>query len=396
MYVILKKEGKMRKISILDTTLRDGEQAPQNAMNPKQKLNLALELEALGVNHIETGFPASSKFDFEATKLISQELTLSGIATFSRTLEKDVQLAFDAAGRSKNHTIQIVATGSDIHLRNKRNITRAQSIDEMMNTVRFVYQNSDCRISVGIEDASRANYDFMKEMAHAAVDAGANQIILADTTGFSSPFEFGNLIRFIKSEVGENISVSTHCHNDLGLALANTLAGIEAGADEVQVTLGGIGERAGNASLETVASTLFFKRDIYHVYTDIILSKLYNVYQLLCSTIFMDTARNQPIFGPYVFGTAAGIHQHGILADPNTYEFVKPNIFNRQRELFVSRHSGKSIIKHLLDKKGIAAKPKLLDDLYENCINNRFENTCLTLSELEIKVESFVSQYSRD
>ena len=328
----------MKKISILDTTLRDGEQAPQNAMNPKQKLKIALELENLGVNHIETGFPASSIFDFEATKLISQEVTLSGIATFSRTLEKDVQIAFDAAGRSKNHTIQIVATGSDIHLRNKRNITRTQAIDEMMNTVRFVHQNSDCRIAVGIEDASRADYDFMKEMTQAAVDAGANQIILADTTGFSSPYEFGKLIRFIKTVVGENISVSTHCHNDLGLALANTLAGIEAGADEVQVTLGGIGERAGNASLETVASTLFFKRDIYHAYTDIKLNKLYEVYQLLCSTISMDTYRNQPIFGPYAFGTAAGIHQQGILADPNTYEFVKPDIFNRRRELFVSRH----------------------------------------------------------
>ncbi|PHM64862.1 2-isopropylmalate synthase [Xenorhabdus stockiae] len=380
----------MNKVSILDTTLRDGEQAPENAMNPEQKLKIALKLEELGVDHIETGFPASSNFDYQATKLISKEITQSGIATFSRTLIKDIQLALDAAGTDKNHTIQMVATGSDLHLKNKRNITRAQSINEVIQSVQFAKQNSDCRISVGIEDASRADFQFMGEIVKASVDAGAQQIILADTTGHSNPYEFKEIIKFIKSQAGQGISISTHCHNDLGLALANTLAGIEGGADEVQVTLGGIGERAGNASLEMVASNLYFKSQQYNAYTNIDLSKMYSTYKILCEVISMPIPRNQPIFGKYAFGTAAGIHQQGILSNPDTYEFVKPNIFNRQREFFVSRHSGKSIIKYLLQQQGITSNVELIEELYEVYINSRSESNCLSMNELQQQINKHI------
>lgn len=381
-----------RLIKILDTTLRDGEQAPQNAMNPIQKLQMAIKLAELNVDHIETGFPASSIFDYQATKLISQELPDSGIATFSRTLIADVKLALEAGGKARNHTVQMVATGSDIHLRNKRNITRQQSIDEMSNTIRYVRENSDCRISMGIEDASRADFGFMGEMTEAAVDAGADQIILADTTGFSTPREFGNLIRFIKSRTKGNISISTHCHNDLGLALPNTLAGIEAGADEVQVTLGGIGERAGNASLEMVASTLFYKSKEYSAYTNIRLDKLYQAYLQLCETIGIDVSRNQPLFGTYVFGTSAGIHQQGLLSDPDTYEFVKPEMFSRQRDFFVSRHSGKSVIKYLLEKNNTHHTPSLVAELYNNFIESRFENSCMSMLQLETEINELIAK----
>lgn len=153
-----------RLIKILDTTLRDVEQAPQNAMNPIHKLQMTIKLAELNVDHIETGFPASSIFDYQATKLINQELPDSGIATFSRTLIADVKLALEAGGKARNHTVQMVTTGSDIHLRNKRNITRQQSIDEMSNTIRYVRENSDCRIAMGIEDASRTDFGFMGEM----------------------------------------------------------------------------------------------------------------------------------------------------------------------------------------------------------------------------------------
>lgn len=381
-----------RQITILDTTLRDGEQAPQNAMNPIQKLQMAIKLAEVNVDHIETGFPASSPLDFQATKLIRQELPNAGIATFSRTLIADVKLALEAGGTARSHTVQMVATGSDIHLKNKRNISRQQSIDEMSNTIRYVRENSDCRIAMGIEDASRADFGFMGDMAKVAVEAGTDQIILADTTGFSTPREFGALIRFIKSQVGDHISISTHCHNDLGLALPNTLAGIEAGADEVQVTLGGIGERAGNASLEMIASTLFYKTDEYRAFTNIRLDMLYPAYLQLCATIGMDISRNQPLFGSYVFGSAAGIHQQGILADPDTYEFVKPEIFNRHREFFVSRHSGKSIIKYLLEKNRVHQTPSLVTELYISCIESRFENSCMSMSQLEAEINIFLAK----
>lgn len=381
-----------RQIEILDTTLRDGEQAPQNAMNPIQKLQMAFKLAELNVDHIETGFPASSKFDFQATQLIRRELPNTGIATFSRTLIADVELALEAGGRARSHTVQMVATGSDIHLKNKRNITRQQSIEEMSNTIRYVRGNSDCRIAMGIEDASRADYGFMGEMTDAAIDAGADQIILADTTGFSTPQEFGSLIRFIKSRAGENVSVSTHCHNDLGLALANTLAGIAAGADEVQVTLGGIGERAGNASLETVASTLFYKAAEYGAYTNIKLDKLYQAYLQLCATVGIEVPRNQPLLGSYVFGTAAGIHQQGMLSDPDTYEFVKPELFNRQREFFVSRHSGKSIIKYILEKNTIPYDSSLVANIYNSCIESQFKNSCMSMVQLESEIIKSISK----
>ncbi|XPP91635.1 hypothetical protein ACN08N_17025 [Photobacterium leiognathi subsp. mandapamensis] len=294
----------MKEISLLDTTLRDGEQAPGNAMNPEQKLQIAQRLMEVGVDHIETGFPASSNFDFEATRLIASKLRGVGIATFSRTLISDVKLALEAGGREKTHTIQMVATGSDLHLKHKRNISREQAIEEVVKTVEFAKQASDCRIAVGIEDASRGDFDYMGEMTQAAVAAGAHQIILADTTGYATPSEFKKLISFIKYKAGKGISISTHCHNDLGLAVANTLAGIEGGADEVQVTLGGIGERAGNASLELIASSLHFKPEIYNAKTNIRLEGLYQTYQELCSTIRLSSTRNQPIFGDYAFGTA--------------------------------------------------------------------------------------------
>lgn len=382
----------MRTVSLLDTTLRDGEQAPENAMNPKQKLKMAKCLMDIGVDHIETGFPASSDFDYAATKLIASELQNVGIATFSRTLISDVRLALEAAGRNRNHTIQMVATGSDLHLRNKRNVSREQGIEEVVKTVEFAKQESDCRIAVGIEDASRADFEYMGEMTEAAVSAGAHQIILADTTGYSTPAEFKRLIQFIKERAGEGISISTHCHNDLGLAVANTLAGIEGGADEVQVTLGGIGERAGNASLELIASSLYFKPESYQAKTNIQLEALYQAYQELCSIIQLPIPRNQPIFGNYVFGTAAGIHQQGILSDPDNYEFVKPDVFGRQREFFVSRHSGKSIIKYILQKNNYPQDADLVGQLYEECINSRFENSCLSMRQLEKEIQYRVEQ----
>ncbi|MGF1793354.1 hypothetical protein L4D21_22435 [Photobacterium profundum] len=377
----------MKKISILDTTLRDGEQAPNNAMNPEKKLKMALRLEECGVDHIETGFPASSKFDYEATKLIRKEMSTSGIATFSRTLISDIQLSLESGGCEQNHTIQMVATGSDLHLKNKRNISREEAINEVIQSVHFAKNNSDCRIAVGIEDASRGDFQFMGELTEAAVMAGAHQIILADTTGYATPLEFKKLIQFIKLKAGEGVSISTHCHNDLGLAHANTLAGIEGGADEVQVTLGGIGERAGNASLEMIASTLYFKPDYYRASTNIKLEKLYKVYQELCSKIDQNIPRNQPIFGTYAFSTAAGIHQQGVLANPDTYEFVKPDVFNREREFFVSRHSGKSIIKYILQNKGVPECSRLLESLYVNCISSREESSCLSMTELENEIE---------
>ncbi len=359
-----------KRITFLDTTLRDGEQAPGNAMTPEQKLNLALMLEEAGVDTIETGFPASSHTDFVATQLISSKLQRASFATFSRTQVNDVRIALEAGGVSDRHLVMLVATGSDLHLENKRHITREQGLEEIRETVMYAKERGLANIAVGIEDASRAKYDYIEAITRTALEAGANQMILADTTGYAVPPTFGHLISFIRRIAGPQIKISTHCHNDLGLGVANVLEAIKEGADEVQATLGGIGERAGNTSLEQVAAFLHYKGSEYGLETGIKLDKLYTAYLTLQGYIDLEDSRMQPLFGKYVFSTAAGIHQQGILNDPDTYEYVKPMDLGRERQLLVTRHSGRTIIRHLLKELGISSTDEQINALYEKFIHH--------------------------
>ncbi|MCJ0875393.1 LeuA family protein [Streptomyces sp. AP-93] len=366
---------------MFDTTLRDGEQAPANGMTPDQKLEMALRIQALGVDCVEAGFPASSPSDFEATRKISRALTNCRFATFSRTRREDIDLAVEAGG-TENHEVQMVATGSDIHLKYKRGISRAEAVAEVSTAVAHAAALGITHISVGIEDASRSNDRLLKELTETAVSSGATCIILADTTGCMVPQEYGELIGKIRSWVPDTIRVSTHCHDDFGLSLANALAGLEAGADEVQVTLGGIGERAGNTPLEELAAVLSYKSNFYGMHTDIHLAGMYEAYTALRKTIALTEPRNKPIFGAYAFGTVAGIHQQGILSNPATYEYVEPSVFGRARSLLVGRHSGRSILRHLLDDLGVRLAETDIDDLYRRHIAERRGSDCEDLGIL--------------
>lgn len=377
-----------RYVSFLDTTLRDGEQAPGNAMAPEQKLNLALMLEDAGVDFIETGFPASSPADFVATQMISAQLSRASFATFSRALEKDVSLAIDAGGTSDRHLVMLVATGSDLHLKNKRNITREQGLAETVAAVTYAKRRGVKNIAIGIEDASRASYDYMEALSRAGVHAGANQVILADTTGFATPPLFHELVRHVRGWVGPSIKVSAHCHNDLGLAVANAIAGIDAGADEIQATLGGIGERAGNTSLEQVAAFLHYKGQEHGVRTNVRLDKLYDAYIALRSAIGLEEPRTQPLFGKYAFSTAAGIHQQGILNDPDTYEYIKPADVGRERQLLVARHSGRSVIRHLLQELKLTLADGEINRLYEKFISTKSARACEDMSTLKEQIRN--------
>jgi 2-isopropylmalate synthase len=358
-----------RLVRFYDTTLRDGEQAPGNAMTPEQKLKLALMLEEAGVDVIETGFPASSSADYLATQRISAQLTTASFCTFSRTQRNDVKAALEAGGVSDRHILMLATTGSDIHLKHKRNITREQNLAEVAEAIAYAKSQGLANISVGIEDSSRAQYDYMEAMTKTALEAGANQLVLADTTGYASPESYGDLVRFVRKVAGPDMIISTHCHNDLGLGVANALAGILAGADEVQATLGGIGERAGNTSLEQMAALLAYKGDEYGLESSIQLDKLYQAYLVLQETIGLEESRMQPLFGKYVFSTAAGMHQQGMLNDPDTYEFVKPMDFGRERQFLVTRHSGRTIIRHLLQEMGAPINDQEIGHLYEKLIN---------------------------
>jgi 2-isopropylmalate synthase len=302
-------------------------------------------------------------------------MTGTRFATFSRTTRRDVEVAVEAGGTA-NHEVQMVATGSRIHLEHKRGISREAAVLEVTDTVAFARSLGVEHISVGIEDASRGDDDLLRTLTESAVEAGATCIILADTTGCHTPDEYGTLIGKIRAWAPAPIRVSTHCHNDFGLSLANALAGLHAGADEVQVTLGGVGERAGNTPLEELAALLAYKTDHLGMYTDIELPAMYSAYNALRAVIKLDEPRNKPIFGKYAFGTAAGIHQQGMLSNPETYEFVEPARFGRQRSMLIARHSGRAVLRHLLGQLGVEADAELLNELYRVHIAERVGSDC--------------------
>lgn len=374
-----------RRISVFDTTLRDGEQAPGNAMPPERKLELAQRIAALGVDCVEAGFPASSPSDFEATRLIAQHLTTTRFATFSRTTRRDVEIAVNAGG-VKGHEVQMVATGSEIHLKHKRGITRAEAVREVVDTVTFARSLGVEYISVGIEDASRGDDELLRELTESAVEAGATCIILADTTGCHLPEEYGTLIGKIREWAPPPIRISTHCHDDFGLSLANAVAGLQAGADEVQVTLGGIGERAGNTPLEELAALLAYKGERLGMCTDIKLEAMYETYTRLREVIKLEEPRNKPIFGTYAFSTAAGIHQQGILSNPATYEFVEPARFGRKRTMLIGRHSGRRVLRHILSEIGAQVDDAELEELYRVHIAERTGGDCEELDVIKARL----------
>ncbi|WP_371478722.1 LeuA family protein [Kitasatospora sp. NBC_00315] len=377
-----------RRVTIFDTTLRDGEQAPANGMLPHQKLDLALRIEALGVDCVEAGFPASSPSEFEATRLISEALTTSRFATFCRSVRRDVEVAVRAGGTA-NHEVQLMATGSNLHLEYKRGITRKQCVEEVVDTTRYALSLGVDRVSVGIEDASRSDDELLRAITESAVDAGASRIIIADTSGCTTPDEYGALIAKIRGWAPAEIPISTHCHDDFGLSLVNAVAGLQAGADQVQATLGGIGERAGNTALEELAALLLYKQDALGLYTDIDTAAMYDAYTALRAVIGLEEPRNKPIFGTYAFSTAAGIHQAGMLNNPATYEYVEPARFGRERTLLIGRHSGRTVLRHLLDQLGIEVDDEQLGELYRVHIAERAGGDC---EELDVVRDRLADQ----
>jgi 2-isopropylmalate synthase len=371
----------LRAISIFDSTLRDGEQAPGNAMLPEQKLELALALEDLGVKTVEAGFPSSSPSDFRATQLLSRELTKARVATLNRATREDIDIAAEAGG-VENHQIQIMATGSDVHLEHKRGITREEGLREVVDSFRYARSIGFTDMTLGIEDASRGSDDVLRPLIEAALENGATTIGVADTTGCMLPVEYAGLIARIRSWIPDMVVLATHCHDDLGLSLANALAAIQAGADEVQATLNGIGERSGNTPLEELAAVLLYKGAELGVTTSLKTEGLYDVYRLLSKTIDIAPARNKAVFGENAFATQAGIHQAGMLRHPVTYEYAEPSRFGRERSILVGRHSGRAVIRRVLAEAGLPYDRALVDSLYEEYVTNRTDGQCIELTDL--------------
>ncbi|MFI6757537.1 LeuA family protein [Micromonospora sp. NPDC050417] len=374
-----------RRISIFDTTLRDGEQAPGNALDPERKLDLAMRIEELGVDVIEAGFPASSPSDYRAAQLISKSLTRAEVATFCRANRRDIDLAVEAVG-IENHQVQLLATASEIHLKHKRGISQEAALDELRDTVEYARSLGVAHVSVGLEDASRGSRQLIEATIETSLAAGATSIVIADTTGCATPAEFGSLITAVRGWVPAPVTVSVHCHNDFGLALANALAGIAAGADGVQATVGGIGERAGNTALEEVVALLAYKSAELGAYTDVKTESLYEVYTDLRAAIGLVEPRNKAIVGTFAFATAAGIHQQGILQNPETYEYVRPARFGRKTTLLIARHSGRAILRHVLTEAGLDPADHDIDLLFERYVNGRAGGDCVELDVLRQEI----------
>jgi 2-isopropylmalate synthase len=352
-------------LSIFDTSLRDGEQAPGNAMSVQQKVRIAQELEALGVNTIEAGFPAASENDFAAVHAIAAKVTRSKICAFARAATSDIEQAARAVANAHAPQIEILGTASDVHLQHKRQITRQQALDETASAIQHARMVGFRDICLATEDATRADFEFLYEICQVSAEAGATMIVIPDTVGCLLPTQVGGLVDAVRASVPADVKLAMHAHDDLGLATANTLAAIEAGIDEVQVTLCGIGERAGNCSLEEVIAALTAHPEYFGRSTTINVERLYSACQVLVEELCLPLARGKAIIGDNAFATAAGLHQAAVIRNPLTYEFLEPATFGAERRMVVSRHSGRHALAAKLEALGLSPTRSVVERIYQ-------------------------------
>ena len=347
------------RIRIFDTTLRDGEQSPGCSMNLQEKLALARQLEKLGVDVIEAGFPIASDGDFDAVQAIAKEIEGAIICGLARTGELDVQRAAEAVESAKRPRIHTFIATSDIHLEHKLRMSRDQVLTEVERAVRQA-RGAVEDVEFSAEDATRSDRDYLVEVFSAAVEAGATTLNVPDTVGYTTPKEYGSLITYLRERVSgaEGVTFSVHCHNDLGLAVANSLFAVRAGARQVECTVNGIGERAGNASLEEVVMAIKTRSEEFDgLDTGIETREIYPSSRLLSSITGVQVQPNKAIVGDNAFAHEAGIHQHGVLKAAITYEIMTPESIGRaSNELVLGKHSGRHAFRDRLEELGFSVE----------------------------------------
>jgi 2-isopropylmalate synthase len=351
-----------KNILILDTTLRDGEQVPGAKLNLKEKLEIAYQLKKLGVDIIEAGFPSSSLGDFTSVETIAKSIgNKVTIAALARAVKNDIDAVFNSIKVAEKPLIHIVLGASDVHVFEKFNKSKDQILSQGVDAVKYA-KTLLPYVQYSTEDASRADFEYLWSTIEAVVKAGATMINVPDTVGFAVPEEFGEMIRKINyrlKNLNPNVILSVHCHNDTGLATANTLAAIKNGADKVECTINGIGERAGNASLEEVVMGLKLRKDYYNVSTNITTQEIKRTSQLVSYLMGIDIQVNKAIVGENAFAHSSGIHQDGILKSRNAYEVIEPQeVGVDSMELILTARSGKHALKNALDKIGLCSFSK--------------------------------------
>jgi 2-isopropylmalate synthase len=356
------------RIEFFDTTLRDGEQSPGCSMTPTEKLRMARALEALGLNVIEAGFAIASKGDETAIRSISREVRGPCITSMARACTQDIEAAARALEPAHRARIHIVLASSDLHLQHKLRISRSEALSRAAAAVRLARTYVD-EVEFSPEDATRSETQFLCEMVSTVIDAGATVINLPDTVGYSLPAEYASLFSTVRERVPQCSSVllSAHCHNDLGLAVANTLAALCAGAQQVECTVNGIGERAGNAALEEMMAVLAVRKDEFPFCHGLVTERMFSASRLLSEIIGFGPQPNKAVVGRNAFAHEAGIHQHGVLSNPLTYEIMRPEDFGvPQNRIVLGKHSGRRALAHCLQALGIVLDTDELDLVYRS------------------------------
>lgn len=356
-----------KHIKIFDTTLRDGEQAPGFSMNRDEKYELALQLEHLGVDVIEAGFPICSEGDFISVRDIAKAVKNSTVAGLSRANKKDIARTWEAVQYAASPRIHTFIATSDIHMEHKLKKSRAEVKTAAVEAVRYAASLCD-DVEFSAEDASRSDPAFLCEIFEAVIAAGATVINVPDTVGYALPDEFGKLIARIRAEVPniDQADLSVHCHDDLGMAVANSIVAVANGADQIECTINGIGERAGNAALEEVVMAMHTRRQDMHLYTEIQTNRLYPTSQALSGITGVAVQPNKAIVGQNAFAHEAGIHQDGVLKNPLNYEIMVPqSVGVPHNNIVLGKHSGRNALRSHLNRLGFEFTPQELDYVYQ-------------------------------
>ena len=354
------------QIVFFDTTLRDGEQSPGCTMHHAEKLRMAHQLARLGVDIIEAGFAIASDGDLNSIRAIAKEVQGPRIASLARCKREDIEAAARSIEPATKNRIHVFLASSDLHLEAKLKITRAQALDQVAESVALARTYSH-DVEFSTEDGTRSDLDFLIQMVKVAVQAGAGTINIPDTVGYTTPAEYKLLFETVRARVpgSDDIIFSTHCHDDLGMAVANSLAGLEGGARQVECTINGIGERAGNAALEEIAAALTTRRDRYPYTSNIVMTELYPTSKMLGEIISFSCSPNKAVVGANAFAHESGIHQHGVLANPLTYEIMTPaSVGFTGQNIVLGKHSGRKALEHRLNELGHQLTRPELDVVY--------------------------------
>jgi 2-isopropylmalate synthase len=357
-------------VEIFDTTLRDGEQSPGASMDEHEKIQMAIQLERLGVNTIEAGFPIASNQEFEGVRKVAATIKNARVAALARALPKDIERAAAALEPAQQPVLHTFIATSDIHLEHKLRMSREQVLEAAGEAVRLA-KSLISRVEFSAEDATRSNWDFLVAVTKVAIESGADVINLPDTVGYTTPNEIREMFKYIIANVpGSNkVIFSSHNHNDLGLAVANALAAVEGGARQIECTVSGIGERAGNTSLEEVVMAMRTRQEIYPYETSVRTKEIVPSSTLLSKITGMAIPYNKPVVGRNAFAHESGIHQHGMIANALTYEIMTPESVGRSRsELVLGKHSGRAGLANRSKELGYDLSPEELGQLYDRFI----------------------------